>query len=192
MTPISPGSGFVALWGLWALAWIGAAFWSRRTAQAMPWRQAWSYRLLVLAGALLMSRLVARALDAPRLWHVGWNGAWALVALAALSLGFTGWARLALGDLWSGSITLKEGHRVVQTGPYAIVRHPIYTGILAAALATAAAKATLPALLGCALVVGGLRLKAGLEEALLRRELGTPYEAYRRRVPMLIPFFPAR
>jgi protein-S-isoprenylcysteine O-methyltransferase Ste14 len=85
-----------------------------------------------------------------------------------------------------------QGHRLIDTGPYALVRHPIYTGLIAAALATAVAEGTAPALLGGAMMALGLWLKASLEERFLCEELGREtYDAYRRRVPMLIPSLPA-
>jgi protein-S-isoprenylcysteine O-methyltransferase Ste14 len=96
-----------------------------------------------------------------------------------------------LGALWSGNITTKQAHRVVDSGPYGIVRHPIYTGILLAAYATAAAKGTIPGVLGALLVTVGLWMKARLEETWLKAELGgDAYGTYRQRVPMLIPFGP--
>ena len=64
--------------------------------------------------------------------------------------------RLHLGRLWSGNITRKEGHRVIDTGPYALVRHPIYTGLLLAIFATAAAKGTVLGVLAAVLFTVGL------------------------------------
>ena len=114
-----------------------------------------------------------------------------MYALAALTLAgilFAWWARIHIGRLWSGSITRKEGHHVVDTGPYALVRHPIYTGLIFALLATAAAQATANALAGAALLSFGFWLKARAEEHFLTAELGADaYGAYRRRVPMLVP-----
>lgn len=82
-------------------------------------------------------------------------------------------------------------HRTVDTGPYGIVRHPIYTGILIAAFATAAAKGTVMGIAGALVMTLGLWMKARLEEAWLRSELGADaYDAYRQRVPMLLPFGP--
>ena len=92
--------------------------------------------------------------------------------------------------LWSGQVTKKADHRVVDTGPYAIVRHPIYTGILLAVYATAALKGTVLGLAGAAVITIGLWMKARLEEYFLREELGTNYDAYRKRVPMLLPLEP--
>ena len=78
---------------------------------------------------------------------------------------------------------------MIDTGPYAIVRHPIYTGIILAAFATAAIKGTVFALAGAAIMTLGFWIKARLEERFLRQELGAAgYDAYSRRVPMLVPF----
>jgi protein-S-isoprenylcysteine O-methyltransferase Ste14 len=94
---------------------------------------------------------------------------------------------------WSSAITRKQEHRLVDTGPYAFVRHPIYTGIIIALLATAATEATMLALLGAVFITGGLWVKARAEERFLSAELGPgAYESCRRRVPMLVPFLPHR
>ena len=100
---------------------------------------------------------------------------------------------MQLGRLWSSAITRKEEHRLVETGPYSLVRHPIYTGIITALLATAAIEATLLALLGAVLIAIGFWVKACAEERFLIAELDPDaYESYRRRVPMLVPFVPHR
>jgi protein-S-isoprenylcysteine O-methyltransferase Ste14 len=102
---------------------------------------------------------------------------------------FAWWARIYLGTLWSGQVTLKPDHHIVDTGPYALVRHPIYTGILTAVLATMAAKGTLPGVAGAAIILVGVWMKARIEERWLRQELGAEaYDGYARRVPMLVPF----
>ena len=86
----------------------------------------------------------------------------------------------------------KEGHRVIDTGPYGFVRHPIYTGGFLAAFAAAAVHAHLFALLLALFVTIVFTCKAFLEERFLREEFGQSYEAYRRRVPMLVPFLKLR
>ena len=116
----------------------------------------------------------------------------ARIFLALLTFGgifFAWWARIHLGRLWSGSITRKEGHHVVDTGPYRLVRHPIYTGLIGATIATATAAATVTAVVGAVLITFGMWLKARTEERFLTEELGPEaYAAYQRRVPMLVPF----
>ena len=115
-----------------------------------------------------------------------------VVAIMLISLCFTWWARIHLGRLWSGVITRKEGHKLIDNGPYALVRQPIYTGLVVALFATAAVEATAPALLGAALMIFGFWLKARFEEQFLRIELGPEsYPSYCRRVPMLVPFITA-
>ena len=89
---------------------------------------------------------------------------------------------------WSGSVTAKADHRIVDTGPYALVRHPIYTGLLLSAFATAALYGTALAVLGALLILLGFWIKARLEERFLRAELGPEaYDAYASRVGMLVP-----
>jgi protein-S-isoprenylcysteine O-methyltransferase Ste14 len=148
--------------------------------------------MVTVAGGVLLFGINPRELHAPwRLWHAGPEFAWATVALAAFGFAFAWWARLHLGRLWSSSITKKAGHHVVDTGPYALVRHPIYTGIIAAAFAVFLLKGTLIALAGVAVMTLGFYIKARLEERFLRQELGPEdYDAYRARTPMLVPFSP--
>ncbi len=185
---LGPSVAFAVIWIAWIVSWLAASFWSARTEKrALTW-DALIYRIAIVAGAILLMPWAARPLEATRLWHVGDDGAYALAALTLAGLLFAWWARIHLGRLWSGSITRKEGHRVVDTGPYALVRHPIYTGLIFALLATAVAQATVSGLAGAALIAVGLWLKARAEERFLAAELGADaYGAYRRRVPMLIP-----
>ena len=85
-------------------------------------------------------------------------------------------------------MTRKEDHRIVDTGPYALVRHPIYTGLLLSGFATAIARGTVESLIGVVIVLAGFWIKARLEERFLSQDLGPDYAAYRARVKMLVPF----
>ena len=187
---MSPALLFRLTWGLWALSWLAAALWSAPTVKRPARSASLLYRVVIVLGVILLLSRTSEWLHAPRLWHVGYDGALVLGALTVPCFLFVWWARLHLGKLWSGSVTRKEGHHVVDTGPYALVRHPIYTGLLAATLVTAIAEATVPALLAFAVIALGFWLKARLEEDFLRSELGDAYDTYRRRVPMLVPFGP--
>jgi protein-S-isoprenylcysteine O-methyltransferase Ste14 len=123
------------------------------------------------------------------LWRLPDEVNWAMFGLVLLGLGFTWAARLHLGPLWSSTSAPTEGHYIVDTGPYGVVRHPVYAGLLLAAIATAVARGRLEAVAGALVLVAAISLRAKLEERFLRRELGdAAYAAYRRRVPMLIPF----
>jgi len=101
---------------------------------------------------------------------------------------FAWWARLHLGKLWSGRVTRKEGHRVVDTGPYALVRHPIYTGLLLAFVGSALARGEWRGVLAVLIVLAALWRKLRLEEKWMREQFGENYQQYSRRVAALVPF----
>ncbi len=184
-----PSELFAIAWIGWIVTWVAASFWSDRTEKRLGTWDVWAYRATSAAGIIILSHWTARALGLRRIWHVGYGGAYLLAVLTFGGIGFAWWARIHLGSLWSGSITRKEGHHVVDTGPYSLVRHPIYSGLLGATLATAVAQATASAFVGATLVAVGLWLKARAEERFLTEELGPEaYAAYQRRVPMLVPF----
>src|SRR5580765_5546320 len=101
---------------------------------------------------------------------------------------FAAWARFTLGRLWSGMITLKEGHRIIRSGPYRIARHPLYTGFLTATLGSVLVVATGDAVIGGVLMFAAILTKLWREEALLTREFGDEYLQFKREVPALMPF----
>ena len=188
------------LWGVWYASWIAAAIWSARTKTQMKTDMSGLHRMASGIGALLLfspSGLGNRAspggvlhLAFGRLWPSNAVGGWTLFVLAALGFAFCWWARLHLGKLWSGFVTLKEGHRIVDTGPYRLVRHPIYSGVMFSALMTAIMRASPAAFIGAGLLTLGFSLTARIEEGFLRVQLGTEdYDAYSRRVGMLVPRF---
>lgn len=188
---MQPGPAIVALWVIFCVSWLVAAGWSRRVEKRMSVKGQLGYRLVMIAGGLILLPRADGYAGPLRLWSATRGEAWTGVVLIAGGCAFSLWARIHLGELWSGWITRKAGHRIVDTGPYAIVRHPIYTGILLAIFATAAVKGTIPALLGALIIAFGMWMKARLEERWLRAELDPgAYDDYRRRVPMLIPFGP--
>jgi protein-S-isoprenylcysteine O-methyltransferase Ste14 len=179
-------------WSAFVLSWIGAAFWADRAEKRPARREAWLYRAVTVAGVVLLvagGKQFSRAAD--RLWSFGPVADYALVLVVLSGIAFTWWARLYLGRLWSSSVTKKADHRVVDTGPYAIVRHPIYAGIILACAATAAQLGTGLAVAGVLVLSVGFWIKARLEERFLRGQLGEgAYDAYRQKVPMLVPFGP--
>jgi len=183
-----PSLLFAIIWIGWMASWFAASFWTARTEKRDTTWETWAYRAAVVAGALLLWSSARHRLGETRLWQVGDGGAYALAGLTLAGIAFAWWARIHLGRLWSSAVTRKEGHHVVDSGPYRLVRHPIYTGLIVAIFATAAAQATLTGMLGAALVALGLWLKARIEERFLAAELSADvYGAYRRRVPMLVP-----
>jgi protein-S-isoprenylcysteine O-methyltransferase Ste14 len=186
-----PNETFEVIWIGWLTSWVAASSWSGRTAKRATTWETWAYRVAIFAGALLIAPWTAPTLGEKQIWEVGNTGAYVLVGVMLAGLLLTWLARIHLGRLWSSAITRKEQHRVVDTGPYAYVRHPIYAGIITALIATAIIEATLVALVGALLIALGLWLKARAEECFLMGELGPDaYGSYCRRVPMLIPFLP--
>ena len=182
----------IVAWSAFVLSWIGAAFWADRAEKRPARREALLYRTVTVAGVVLLvagGEQFSRAAD--RLWSLEPVVDYALVLVVLSGIAFTWWARLYLGRLWSSSVTKKADHRVVDTGPYAIVRHPIYTGIILACAATAAQLGTALAVAGVFVLWVGFWIKARLEERFLRDQLGEgAYDSYRRKVPMLVPFGP--
>jgi protein-S-isoprenylcysteine O-methyltransferase Ste14 len=191
---VTPEAVIQLAWLVWLISWFAAAAWSNPTVKRPGFGRELIYRVLAAAGALLLFGFYPRRFPGvPGRWQVGRGINWVMVVLAVLGLLLAWWARIYLGRLWSSSVTRKRNHHVVDTGPYALVRHPIYTGIILAAAATAVVRGTAVALAGAMLVTYSLYLKARLEEAFLRKELGTDdYHAYARRVPMLVPFMPVQ
>jgi len=110
------------------------------------------------------------------------------IAMTAGGIAFAVWARFVLGRNWSSQVTLKREHELIRRGPYRLVRHPIYSGILLALLGTAIYVGEFRGLISFALFVIGWRLKARMEEALMMEHFGEKYREYQREVKALIPF----
>ena len=181
------------IWIVWLMSWVAASFWSDRPQKRVATLQTWIYRAAMIAGGILLTPWTGQLLEEKPIWEVSFVGVYVLAAVMLAGLSLTWWARIYLGPLWSSVITRKKDHKIIDTGPYAFVRHPIYCGLIVAILATAVAEGKATALLGSALVILGVWLKACTEERFLMTELGPEiYDAYCRRVPMLIPFLPHR
>jgi protein-S-isoprenylcysteine O-methyltransferase len=131
-------------------------------------------------------------------WRVGWLSfrivpdsqgfAYLGLATTAVGIAFAVWARFVLGQNWSSQVTLKQEHELVRRGPYRLVRHPIYSGILLALLGTAIFVGEVRGLIAFALFVAGWWPKARMEEALMLQQFGQQYREYQREVRALIPF----
>ena len=177
------------LWFAWALYWTASAVGTKATRR----RESLGSRLahivpLTIGGLLLAWRDTPWSWLGARLWPRSLAVYWIGVALLALGLAFAVWARVHLGRNWSGTVTVKEGHELVRTGPYAYVRHPIYTGLLIAVLGTAVASGTVRALIGVLIITASLLRKLRTEEAFMRETFPGEYERYGAEVPALIPF----
>jgi protein-S-isoprenylcysteine O-methyltransferase Ste14 len=190
---MSVQTAFTVTWIVWYSTWLAGVVWSGRTKVQMKSDVSSGYRMLASVGAVMLfwpsgvGAAVFRPLVDP-LWLAPAWVEWSLYALLLCAFAFCWWARLHLGRLWSGFVTLKEDHHIVDTGPYGLVRHPIYTGVIAAGLITALVRASPGAMLGCVLLGFGFAMVARTEERFLKAQLGAEaYDAYSRRVPMLLP-----
>jgi protein-S-isoprenylcysteine O-methyltransferase Ste14 len=118
-------------------------------------------------------------------------GPWRLYAglgLTVSGLLFAIWARAHLGKNWSRSVTIKQGHELITSGPYGLVRHPIYTGLLVAFIGTTIAIGELRALIAIVILFVALWIKLRLEEQWMQTQFGETYANYSRHVAALVPF----
>jgi protein-S-isoprenylcysteine O-methyltransferase Ste14 len=143
---------------------------------------------LVIAGALLAAPRVPVPALSDRFVPLALWPAWLGVALMFAGLLFCVWARLLLAGNWSGFVEVKQDHELVVDGPYRLVRHPIYTGLLLMFAGTAIAVGEWRGVLAVAIAAAAFWRKLGLEEAVMRRQFGAAYDGYAERTRALIPF----
>jgi protein-S-isoprenylcysteine O-methyltransferase Ste14 len=174
--------GYVAYW--WAMA-RNVKVTERH--ESMPSRLTRT-GLLACAVALLWLPSVPIPMLGGRFLPLGAVWFWSGAAVTAGGFLFSVWARRHLGRNWSQAVTVKEGHELITSGPYALVRHPIYTGLLLAFMGSAMARGEWRGLLAVVLVFGTLWHKLRLEENWMRAQFGESYEAYAGRVAALVPY----
>jgi protein-S-isoprenylcysteine O-methyltransferase Ste14 len=114
------------------------------------------------------------------------------VILVSTGLGFASWARVHLGRNWSGVITLKQEHELIRSGPYGLVRHPIYSGMLAAIFGTAIVIGEWRALIALLFFAAAVLRRVSVEERWMGEIFPDDYSRYRQEVPALIPFLGGR
>jgi protein-S-isoprenylcysteine O-methyltransferase Ste14 len=180
---------FPALW----LAWVAYWFLASRAAKPTERREPMGSRLLhvlplLFAVWLLWAEKLPVSFLNERLFPWAPSEFWAAVLVTALGLLFTVWARTHLGRNWSGTVTIKQDDELIASGPYAIVRHPIYTGLIVAFIGSGMARGELRGLLAVFIAWAALWRKLRLEERWMIERFGERYVAYCRRVPALVPF----
>jgi protein-S-isoprenylcysteine O-methyltransferase Ste14 len=178
------------MWLIFCLIWLIAAFGVKKNIVARPAWVRLPVRIAVVAVVLLVfarrvdDRLllasVAVLLASPVVALIG-------TLLCAVGIGFAMWARMVIGRNWGTPMTLKQGHELVTTGPYAYVRHPIYSGVL---LAMSGSVLVMSLLWLVVLLLNGLQFiyAARREEQLMLRTFPNQYAAYMQRTKMIIPF----
>jgi protein-S-isoprenylcysteine O-methyltransferase Ste14 len=181
------------IWLLWLALWLVAAPASRR---ARVRDTIFSRIIQVVVSAAVYILMFSRSLPLgwlddrwiPRVPLINAPG----ILLTAAGLAFSFWARVRLGRNWSGVVRIGEGHVLIRSGPYARIRHPIYSGLLLAFLATALVMGNWRSIAATLVALLGLTFKAKREEKLLAQEFGAAFEDYRRESGFLLPKFPPR
>jgi len=174
----------IAMWAVWVAYWVMCMFGNKRTAYRQPWSQRLAFLVIGMSGFVAMQFVqdpfaqflhVKLAMDV-----VG-------TALCAMGLGWSVWARVVLGTNWSGIVTLKENHELIQRGPYGITRHPIYTGLIVAIFGTVMVTAPSPiGVITLVMIAGAFVVKLKQEEGLMLRHFPEAYPAYKARVKAAI------
>jgi len=176
----------MALYVFFSLYWTAAAKNSAPTKSAEHWASTALHQIMLNASLLLLFLRIP-----------GLTGRWlpispafvpAGIALEAGAIILAIWARRHLGRNWSAEVSAKVDHQLIRTGPYAWLRHPIYTGVFGIHLGIAIASGEWHALVGFALLPIAYARKIRLEEQNMSRLFGTEYEAYRRDSWVLIPW----
>ncbi len=180
-----------ACWAIFLVYWLVSASSVKQTAEGRGWRR-WGWRIPIIVAALiflLLGRIgVVARFAGERLWATTPPEGIAADALVVLGLAIALWARRILGSNWSSDPVIRERHELIERGPYAYVRHPIYSGMLLMLLGAAVLMARPAAFIALGIFVFGFWFKARQEEALLIRHFPDEYPRYRARVKALIPF----
>ncbi len=173
---------FAVAWAAFWIYWLMAAFSMKRG--HVPWGRELRIRVLIAILAVILIRF--GALRGQDLNTDPWRAGLGLV-LFALGLGFAIWARIHIGRNWGTPMSQKDEPELVTSGPYHLVRHPIYSGVLLAGVGTAVA---LNWLWLIAVVLAGVYFSysAKVEERNMATQFPETYPAYRRSTKMFIPF----
>ncbi len=179
---------FPAVWAAYLFYWQIAAAGSKPTQRIEPTisRVIRSLAFLIAIALFFLNNLppwLYRHFLPPALWTF-WVGA----AITVAGLLFAIWARVILGANWSRSVTIKQNHELITAGPYRLIRHPIYTGLLTAFAGSAVATTELRGIVAFLLVFIALWYKLRLEEQWMRSQFGDVYTNYARHTAALVPW----
>jgi protein-S-isoprenylcysteine O-methyltransferase Ste14 len=181
---------FSSLWLGWGLYWWALSRNVKPVARTESMYSRLSHIVPLAIAAILIGlpRIPLPALGDRLLPLAAWPF-WIGAVLTAAGLLFTVWARVHIGTNWSGIVTVKENHELIQSGPYGIVRHPIYTGLLVAIVGSGIARGEWRGVIAVVIVLWAFSRKLQTEERYMREQFGDAYRTYSKRVPALIPGF---
>ena len=173
---------FAVGWAAFWLYWLVAAFFVKRG--RVSWSRELRVRAVIVVSTILLVRL--GALRGHNLNTDPWRAGLGL-ALFAVGLWFAIWARVHIGRNWGGPMTHKDEPELVTSGPYHLVRHPIYAGVLVAGVGTAVAL-NLWWLIAVGLAGIYCLYSATVEERYMTEQFPDAYPLYKRSTKMLVPF----
>jgi protein-S-isoprenylcysteine O-methyltransferase Ste14 len=173
---------FAIGWAVFWTYWLVAAFSMKRGRPA--WSRELRIRVVIVVLAILLLRL--GAFRGHGLNSATWRAGLGLVFFA-VGLGFAIWARAHIGRNWGTPMSQKDDPELVTSGPYRLVRHPIYSGVLVAGVGTAVALSW-TWLIAVALAGVYFVYAAIVEEHNLTEQFPDVYRAYKRATKMLVPF----
>jgi protein-S-isoprenylcysteine O-methyltransferase Ste14 len=177
------------LWLIPVAVWVLTALTTKRTVQKQSYKSRfWQVGIVALGLFLLFHSSSKTAWFLARVLPATMTVAVLGLLITCLGIAFSIWARFTLGDNWSGTVTLKQEHTLVCRGPYRIVRHPIYTGLLIALTGTTMQYGQLRHFLGVLIIAFGFWLKSLTEEEFMVQYFGDQYLHYRQHVRALVPF----
>jgi protein-S-isoprenylcysteine O-methyltransferase Ste14 len=188
---LSAGRVIAAAWLVWLVWWLISATRLNAMKKREPFGE-WLLRWVVMAVAFELLFGSGGNLDvlnrrfvpySPNIRGVG-------AALTCVGVAFSIWARQHIGRYWSSTVSLRADHQLIRTGPYARIRHPIYTGMLLALAGTVLANGHDGAIAAFAMLLVGFSWKAVQEEHLLAREFGPAFEDHKRLTGFFLPRFP--
>ena len=180
---------FPAVWIVFLVYWQIKAFNTKTTQRLEPVA---SRILRVLIFLIAIALLSIPRIPLPWIYVQLWPNSlltfWLGAAITIAGLLFAVWARAYLGTNWSRSVTIKQGHELITTGPYAVVRHPIYTGILTGFLGMAIAISQVRGFIVLVLIFVAFWIKLRMEEQWMRSQFGEAYATYAHQTAALVPY----
>lgn len=180
---------FHFLWLTWAAYWWLSASKVKTTIRAESVASRVAHLVPVVVAILLIMPIpLPLGLLNDQMLPGGPTTHWIAAAVVVAGLAFAAWARVHLGQDWSGTVTVKRDHELIRSGPYRFVRHPIYSGVLLAVAGTAVARGEWRGLLAVLILFVALWRKLQHEERWMGEAFGEDYAKYRSEVSALIPF----
>jgi protein-S-isoprenylcysteine O-methyltransferase Ste14 len=188
---ITPEQIIYASWILFGVYWFASAFSAKKTEKREPSAERLGHMLLMAAGYILLFQRngdwgILYQRFVPEIPWIARMGS----AITLAGVLFAIWARWNLGKNWSAAVTIKQGHQIIRTGPYAHIRHPIYTGMLIGVIGTALAMGEYRGLLAFAIIFFSFSRKARKEEKFLAANFGEPFLEHKQRTGFFLPRFP--